>query len=383
MADGGAAAAPPKQEAFVMVPNEDVKKAVRAGRIDAAPGQAHAAELECAICSYPAFLFPVKTSPKECGHLFHRDCLCRWLKNKEGPARTCPTCRTVLPPGPAAYTRPDRQILAVLAAMQVECPQDCEQPRKRVRYDELADHINECAKTPCRCNQGRCMETLPRHEMEAQHIDNCPWALVPCEQCNLKVRRRGLRSHHEKHCDMRRYTCPGCKQKDLVWGSRQSHELKCTGGARLCDVAELRKEVRTLLEEKQRYIEGLGVLLGKPQEERLRLLPRHLLATALGVPMQVEMHSIEYPGAAGRYTLLPTCHEGGAAYANEEGWRLFKMGGPWWGLSRTPEEMMAPKGKYVVVMANQLPNQLSPVSDCGWCRHGAELAGTSVSAVSL
>eukprot|EP01062_Namystynia_karyoxenos_P033173 TRINITY_DN243_c0_g1_i13.p2 TRINITY_DN243_c0_g1~~TRINITY_DN243_c0_g1_i13.p2 ORF type:complete len:450 (+),score=147.42 TRINITY_DN243_c0_g1_i13:87-1352(+) len=219
---------------------ESVEEAI-AGRIQAAPGQEHAEHLECAVCWDTALECPVKAVP--CGHYFHEGCLRRWLNGKVGEAHSCPHCRKQLPAGDGAYTKVDYQVKAILDGTRVPCPQKCGEPQsKRMRFDGLAKHIRkECPLTPLVCTGADCGKVLPRKEMEGAHLTECEHVLVPCGQCEEKVKRAVLQGHKAGSCPRRPITCAHCKKQNLLYCDREKHELQCTGSVPMRVVAELRQ----------------------------------------------------------------------------------------------------------------------------------------------
>eukprot|EP01062_Namystynia_karyoxenos_P084517 TRINITY_DN9963_c0_g1_i1.p1 TRINITY_DN9963_c0_g1~~TRINITY_DN9963_c0_g1_i1.p1 ORF type:complete len:373 (+),score=120.91 TRINITY_DN9963_c0_g1_i1:90-1121(+) len=258
---------------------EGVKEAL-AGRIEPAPGQKHVEHLRCTVCKDPAFDSAVRTMP--CGHLFHKDCLERSLADKVGEARNCPDCRKELPAGEGAYMV-DRVSKSILDEVEVGCPQGCgEPPAKRVRFDALADHVQQhCPETALACSSRGCGKVLPRKDME-KHLSKCEHAMVFCEQCNQSIERGTLRNHKANFCTHRHFTCAYCKKKNLVYHSKQNHELKCSGQVPFSVVAAL--------------------------EARLRRLERKCLAIDLGVPEEIVVDSKEKPDCNGTYGLLPERH---------------------------------------------------------------------------
>eukprot|EP01062_Namystynia_karyoxenos_P046226 TRINITY_DN34545_c0_g1_i1.p2 TRINITY_DN34545_c0_g1~~TRINITY_DN34545_c0_g1_i1.p2 ORF type:complete len:195 (+),score=66.09 TRINITY_DN34545_c0_g1_i1:79-663(+) len=185
------------------------KKATEAmaGQVDAAPGQSHGSELICSICDTPAFASPVKTTT--CGHLFDKACLEQWLVNKDGDKRMCPVFRETLPPGAAAYGEADHIVKAILAGIEVQCPQGCEQPKaKRVRYDSLATHLRACPMTPTICDSDGCGVVLLQKDLDRA---------LACEQCKEQVKRSAMQEHRDSQCAIRLFQCSFCKEAGLVY----------------------------------------------------------------------------------------------------------------------------------------------------------------------
>eukprot|EP01062_Namystynia_karyoxenos_P083485 TRINITY_DN9604_c0_g3_i1.p1 TRINITY_DN9604_c0_g3~~TRINITY_DN9604_c0_g3_i1.p1 ORF type:complete len:455 (+),score=173.91 TRINITY_DN9604_c0_g3_i1:102-1367(+) len=252
--------------------DDHVQEAV-AGRLKAAPGQRHARHLECSICKNPAFDTPVRTNP--CGHMYHQECLERWLRGKLGNAHSCPDCRKRLPPGRSAFTPVDRVAKAILDDIDVECPQDCEAPApKRVRFDELGNHIrNVCPQTKLICSGEGCDVVLPRQQMTQTHLQKCEHVLVTCKQCKTGVKRGIHQVHKTDHCSHRRITCEYCKQGSIVFHKKEDHEMQCTGTVPVKQVAALRKANRELLERNVALQERLEVL---EEREAARVEPQIL-----------------------------------------------------------------------------------------------------------
>eukprot|EP01062_Namystynia_karyoxenos_P001411 TRINITY_DN10487_c0_g1_i7.p2 TRINITY_DN10487_c0_g1~~TRINITY_DN10487_c0_g1_i7.p2 ORF type:complete len:359 (+),score=138.94 TRINITY_DN10487_c0_g1_i7:102-1178(+) len=334
MAAGAAEAAAP---AFEPQPAARTREAL-AGKVPASAGQPLAGELECPICDNPAFECPVKT--KGCEHLFHKTCLERWLQGKTGNAHSCPVCRTVLPAGAAAIISPGREVLKLLRAIEVDCPQDCERPRKRMRYDMLQEHIDSCPQTLVRCNGVECAAVLPREEMERAHAPACSHVLVTCEECDTEVKRASLQVHLKEECERRRVTCDRCQTADVIWCDRAKHQLVCTGAANMCDVAELRQ-----------------MLVGLQDELRLTQL-----ALFLKVPLYVRVSSSEKPSSVGTYKLLPHTNCGAGVWGRGR-FRIFKDPDGDWCVTNCPEDIKEGKG---LLFNLSLRKEASPAGSKGW-----------------
>eukprot|EP01062_Namystynia_karyoxenos_P057697 TRINITY_DN4884_c0_g1_i1.p1 TRINITY_DN4884_c0_g1~~TRINITY_DN4884_c0_g1_i1.p1 ORF type:complete len:355 (+),score=67.86 TRINITY_DN4884_c0_g1_i1:101-1066(+) len=227
--------------------DEMVQDAV-AGRLQAAPGQRHARHFECAICKNPAFDTPVRTNP--CGHMYHQDCLERWLRGKQGDAHSCPTCRKTLPSGRDAFSQ-DHVVRAALGEVDVECPQECLAPAaKRFRFDDLGRHVRiECPMTKLSCSAEGCGEVLFRQQMAQSHLPKCEHVLVDCNQCNKKVKRGVLLGHQAGQC---RVQCAYCKE-EVLFRKKREHELQgCTGSVPVRAFAALREKAQRGATQKKR-----------------------------------------------------------------------------------------------------------------------------------
>eukprot|EP01062_Namystynia_karyoxenos_P044712 TRINITY_DN3298_c0_g1_i3.p1 TRINITY_DN3298_c0_g1~~TRINITY_DN3298_c0_g1_i3.p1 ORF type:complete len:398 (+),score=130.22 TRINITY_DN3298_c0_g1_i3:89-1195(+) len=308
-----------------------------AGRIEAAPGQEHAADLECSVCTAPAFRCPVKTVP--CGHMFHEGCLQDWLKDKAGAARLCPNCRKELPAG-EAYTEVDRPLKAVLDKLRVDCPQGCEPAPKRVRYDQLDAHFRECPETPVFCSSAGCDAVLPRKEMQGAHAAECPHALVPCEQCQEEVKRSALQNHMERDCLRRRFACGYCQREGIAQQDREAHELQCTGPVQMSAVAILRRTVAWKLHDQNDELQALrdeNKALQQQSKEQLQLLQTMLYR-------RIKVHSDERADCAGVYGLLPERRNGSYIWGTEDGRFLYKIESGSWIVALSRDDMQARRG---------------------------------------
>eukprot|EP01062_Namystynia_karyoxenos_P009468 TRINITY_DN13353_c1_g1_i1.p2 TRINITY_DN13353_c1_g1~~TRINITY_DN13353_c1_g1_i1.p2 ORF type:complete len:397 (+),score=123.14 TRINITY_DN13353_c1_g1_i1:76-1191(+) len=315
-----------------------------AGRIDAAEGQDFADELECSICTHPAFECPVETTP--CSHMFHRDCLEQWLADRVGDARCCPDCREELPPGADAYKEVDRRLKGVLNKTQVCCPQSCEPNPKRMRYDELSAHIALCPLTPLACGNADCGVVLPRREMEGDHAAACEHAIVACGQCGEQIKRSALQEHEAAQCTHRLVSCEYCQQADIVFCQKMNHELECPGHVPVRVLAELKTAQHVLQAahdiSKAAY-EAERDAARATQERADQLLG--VLGTLLDVPLRVRVHAALGNSLDGEYTILPEKENGCFAWGKPDGAFLFKTPRGAWSLAANRSEMERNKGR--------------------------------------
>eukprot|EP01062_Namystynia_karyoxenos_P000338 TRINITY_DN10103_c0_g2_i1.p1 TRINITY_DN10103_c0_g2~~TRINITY_DN10103_c0_g2_i1.p1 ORF type:complete len:399 (+),score=100.44 TRINITY_DN10103_c0_g2_i1:76-1197(+) len=337
--------------------DEGVTAAI-AGRIRPAPGQRHAEHLHCSVCDNSAFDTPVRTVP--CGHMFHKECLGRWLKDKVGAAHNCPDCRKELPPGDGAHTAIDHISKSILDEATVECPQDCgEPPAKRMRFDGLEAHIRkECPNTPLLCSSKGCARVLPRKEME-EHLTACEHAIVHCKQCKNGIKRGALPEHKAETCTHRRYTCVYCKKKNLVYHKKGVHELECTGSVPVSVFADLQARLWRL-ERKAQDADKLREQTVRALTEPGRKvdLQRTVLAQALGVPEGLVVKSEEHARGNGTYLLLPERHSGAAVWGKGI-YRIFKTPHQSW--------MVGSMGNATgFLLHRKLKRQPAPVASEGW-----------------
>eukprot|EP01062_Namystynia_karyoxenos_P079331 TRINITY_DN8343_c0_g1_i1.p1 TRINITY_DN8343_c0_g1~~TRINITY_DN8343_c0_g1_i1.p1 ORF type:complete len:400 (+),score=85.20 TRINITY_DN8343_c0_g1_i1:78-1277(+) len=343
--------------ASTMLLGKDAEDAL-AGKVEAAPEQDHAEDLLCPMCTRPAFFCPVKTVP--CGHLFHKCCLEDWLTGKAGPARRCPMCSTELPPG-NAHTNVDFSVRAILDRLKVTCPQGCQpepQP-KRMRYDQLAAHIQECPKTPMLCGSAGCGVVLPRREMEGTHAAQCEYARITCGLCIEEIKRGTLRSRTTDGAHAS-FTCSYCNTGDILVCKKESHELQCAGPVQMSVVAELRRQNRELketsrklqeqneeLQEKmtaellghREMLEHCTVSQGRTEAELqtqggqvLQLLQQNSEILGLVRSMlcpRVKVTSAESPKHDGEYTLVQEKENGHSAWRSANGCCIYRVGGSW------------------------------------------------------
>eukprot|EP01062_Namystynia_karyoxenos_P083487 TRINITY_DN9604_c0_g4_i1.p2 TRINITY_DN9604_c0_g4~~TRINITY_DN9604_c0_g4_i1.p2 ORF type:complete len:394 (+),score=87.56 TRINITY_DN9604_c0_g4_i1:87-1184(+) len=327
--------------------DDQMKEAV-AGRIRAAqvPGQTHTRHLECSICKNPAFDTPVRAYP--CGHMYHQECLERWLRTQSREAPSCPDCRQMLPPGRNAFTPVDRVVKAVLDEVDVECPQDCEAPAaKRMRFHELGDHIRKrCPETKLLCSGEGCAVVLPRHQMTTEHLPQCEHVLVTCAQCQTGVKRGRLQEHEAASCSHRRVTCEYCKQGSIIHHEKEDHEMSCTGPVAVRDIVMLRRQMA----EMQEVLAAQRAEIVELRRARERDLPAHLYLNA--PPL----------AATGQYVLLQERHNGAPMWGRD-GRRIFKTNAGHWGVHKESDGPRLNKG---YLRITSIPGTPAPVSDRGW-----------------
>ncbi len=199
--------------------------------------------LMCAICHAP-FVNPVRL---RCDHLFCRECLSTALENQPKEAQSCPSCRAVMEEG-SCLPMP-RVILRMLEDLKVKCPNQSSGCRDNVARGFVEHHVEKyceyeevdcplegcslkirrrygnrgCLHTTMHCHD--CSEAvmekdLERHQLEqcrgmmlcphcntermrcdlAQHVKECPEALLPCSAsaygCTHLSERTELEQHH-------------------------------------------------------------------------------------------------------------------------------------------------------------------------------------------
>eukprot|EP01062_Namystynia_karyoxenos_P009463 TRINITY_DN13353_c0_g2_i1.p1 TRINITY_DN13353_c0_g2~~TRINITY_DN13353_c0_g2_i1.p1 ORF type:complete len:382 (+),score=149.18 TRINITY_DN13353_c0_g2_i1:79-1224(+) len=345
-----------------------------AGRVAAAEGQDHAEDVECAVCSCPAFESPVQTVP--CAHLYHRACLDDWLKDKAAAARTCPSCRKKLPKD--AYKMADHVVKNILDKLNINCPQQCEGPNpKRMRYSELAAHItDQCPETPLLCSIG-CGAVLLRKEM-GDHNAKCEHALITCVHCQGQVQRYKLQAHNAEDCKGRLFTCVHCKQSGLLFAEKGAHELQCTGPVPMMELAKLRQQNEQLRQQNKELQQQnqQGVLkelqgMRKQQEAHQQSVAAFQARTDTTLRAVVQdaqrarmkMRSQERPGSNGEYVLRPIHFRGHCVWQKRKGLScVFKGAQGKWSVAKSLKSMMA-DGRF---MRSKGADTRDPVAATGW-----------------
>lgn len=74
----------------------------------------------------------------------------------------------------------------------------CEHCKNKTKSKELGDHHKNCKRYPISCPNRDCKEKIPREETK-QHVDKCPYTMVPCVYeefgCTTKVMRKDSDDH--------------------------------------------------------------------------------------------------------------------------------------------------------------------------------------------
>eukprot|EP01062_Namystynia_karyoxenos_P009466 TRINITY_DN13353_c0_g2_i6.p2 TRINITY_DN13353_c0_g2~~TRINITY_DN13353_c0_g2_i6.p2 ORF type:complete len:379 (+),score=111.17 TRINITY_DN13353_c0_g2_i6:79-1215(+) len=360
-----------------------------AGRVAAAEGQDHAEDVECAVCSCPAFESPVQTVP--CAHLYHKTCLDDWLKDKAGAARTCPSCRKELPGD--AYKEAAHFVKNILDKLNIYCPQKCRGPNpKRMRYGELAAHItDQCPETPLVCNIG-CGAVLLRKETE-YHNARCEHALITCALCKAQVQRGKLQAHNAEDCKGRLFTCAYCKQSKLLFAEKGAHELLCTGPVPMMELAKLRQQNEHLRQQNRELQQGvLKELQGmRKQQEEFQLSTvlfqkrTDMSLRAAGRGLQdgqcaiINVSSKERPDGDGKYVLQPMHLHGHCVWRDDDRF-IYKSSDGEWYVASSFESMISNKGFLVC----RDPNVTSPLAGAHWLawldREWRDAPGTKLAA---
>eukprot|EP01062_Namystynia_karyoxenos_P034691 TRINITY_DN2541_c0_g1_i3.p1 TRINITY_DN2541_c0_g1~~TRINITY_DN2541_c0_g1_i3.p1 ORF type:complete len:395 (+),score=121.97 TRINITY_DN2541_c0_g1_i3:73-1185(+) len=333
-----------------------------AGRIDAAPGQDHAKSIICAICDTPAFESTVKAAG--CGHLFDKGCLVEWLQGKDGDRRTCPVCRTVLPPGDAAYTEAEHFVREIIAGIKVDCPQDCAAPNpKRMRYEQLAGHIRACPLTPMLCGHTDCEEVVPQKDIKA-HSAQCEHRAVSCSLCSEKVKKGVMQEHKASECPRRRYECAYCQKKTLIYSNKEAHERNdCTGQVPIGWVADLRQQNRELKEEVQELRNGHAEEIKKVREGHVKEIKKVQQLLLASLCPRITVVSKERAWLSGEYTITPEQVNGCRVWARAPGYYVFKGTPGFWIVTSERGSMAKDAGNLSSAEKSDSPY---PVGVSGW-----------------
>eukprot|EP01062_Namystynia_karyoxenos_P023575 TRINITY_DN19125_c0_g1_i1.p1 TRINITY_DN19125_c0_g1~~TRINITY_DN19125_c0_g1_i1.p1 ORF type:complete len:424 (+),score=153.40 TRINITY_DN19125_c0_g1_i1:106-1272(+) len=364
MAAAAAAAAAPDPEPELRL--DEQAKAAIAGRCDASPGQPVSVEVECAICTGPAFKCPVVTTPVGCEHLYHKSCLQDWLRGKAGDSHCCPVCRTVLPPGDAACKVPCREVVNILRAVDVDCPQQCEQPRKRMRYDELETHIaKHCPQTPLACKNDGCRIVVERTKLP-DHEKKCQFAYIPCKHCSEKVKAGDILHHVKNECPQRRWNCDRCKKREpITFSERHNHMRQCSGAAKMSDIAELKAQINSMQKSKLDFLAKVNQVLDGPHVSagtQLKRVLGHLRDFAVVIPTRIRITSVEKEKCTREYTLLPERHNNASVWGYDS-WRIFRTPVGQWMVSDDPRDMITNIG---YIRIDNGKNSLTPLSTKNW-----------------
>ncbi|KAM9860617.1 TNF receptor-associated factor 6 [Aulostomus maculatus] len=88
-----------------------------------------------------------------------------------------------------------------------------------------------------RCPNAGCVE-----KMELRHLENhsaqCPFATVPCPQCQQSVRKSYLEKHKMAECKRRPVSCPDCVAS-FVYEEIELHEQLCPFASIKCQYCEM------------------------------------------------------------------------------------------------------------------------------------------------
>eukprot|EP01062_Namystynia_karyoxenos_P058132 TRINITY_DN4951_c0_g1_i1.p1 TRINITY_DN4951_c0_g1~~TRINITY_DN4951_c0_g1_i1.p1 ORF type:complete len:427 (+),score=160.31 TRINITY_DN4951_c0_g1_i1:96-1283(+) len=308
-------------------------KQVLAGHADPAEETAHLEHYLCALCLKHTLDNMTSTI---CDHIFHKDCLGEWLKEKD----FCPSgCGRTLPreSGFLRFKEVAPYVRNMMGSVRVQCPLPA--CGKSFPFEALRRHVtDECEKATFACEG--CGEVLPREQVGA-HVAACGSIEVDCKlQCGVKRTRAEMQGHAEGECAKREVRCRRCGAAHR-FSEAAAHEEKCTGSATMADVAGLLRQVELLRQTQQRQAALLGeqaAELGKQQaaqdwqkaeikmhlqenaqlrtrvaeaESSLRTVTR---ASALGVPPFLQLQCPERAWLGGKYTLQSEPHNGASVW---------------------------------------------------------------------
>eukprot|EP01062_Namystynia_karyoxenos_P057894 TRINITY_DN4909_c0_g1_i7.p1 TRINITY_DN4909_c0_g1~~TRINITY_DN4909_c0_g1_i7.p1 ORF type:complete len:244 (+),score=57.10 TRINITY_DN4909_c0_g1_i7:91-732(+) len=152
-----------------MQPLPDKVTDALAGHIEALGRPQELEEFVCHVCKDHAFGSPVSTTC-DAGHLFHEECIERWLQDKT----SCPVCRQELPT--EKFRAVQTFVRSTINRAEVQCPQRC---GATFPFDKLQHHIVAvCPNTDFACaNQGCGVYGSRLHITE--HTPSCPHTPAP------------------------------------------------------------------------------------------------------------------------------------------------------------------------------------------------------------
>ncbi|XP_034416034.1 TNF receptor-associated factor 6 [Cyclopterus lumpus] len=87
------------------------------------------------------------------------------------------------------------------------------------------------------CPNSDCDEKMELRQLE-NHLARCEFATVPCSQCQQSVRQSHLEEHKTVECQRRSMTCPDCVAH-FYYEERELHEQQCPFASVTCQYCEM------------------------------------------------------------------------------------------------------------------------------------------------
>ncbi|CAG5958714.1 unnamed protein product, partial [Menidia menidia] len=88
-----------------------------------------------------------------------------------------------------------------------------------------------------RCPNSGCADKMELRRLEI-HLANCQFATVPCPQCQQPVRKSGVETHTALECPRRPTSCPDCVTF-FAYEERELHEQQCPFANVKCQYCEM------------------------------------------------------------------------------------------------------------------------------------------------
>ncbi|XP_054625686.1 TNF receptor-associated factor 6 [Dunckerocampus dactyliophorus] len=88
-----------------------------------------------------------------------------------------------------------------------------------------------------RCPNAGCTDKMELRRLE-NHLAHCPFATMPCPQCQQSVRKTCIEEHKTIECPRRPMTCPDCVAS-FVYEEKELHEQLCPFANIKCQYCEL------------------------------------------------------------------------------------------------------------------------------------------------
>nr|AJW66354.1 TNF receptor-associated factor 6-like protein [Oplegnathus fasciatus] len=116
------------------------------------------------------------------------------------------------------------------------CPVDNEMLSEEQLFpDNFAKR--EILSLTVRCPNPGCAEKMELRHLES-HLALCPFTTVPCPQCQQSVRKSHLEEHTTVECQRRPVSCPDCVAC-FVYEERELHEQQCPFASVRCQYCEM------------------------------------------------------------------------------------------------------------------------------------------------
>lgn len=118
--------------------------------------------------------------------------------------------------------------------------QRCPVDNERLSEDQLfPDNFakREILSLTVRCPNSGCADKMELRHLE-NHLEQCQFATEPCPQCQQSVRKSHLEEHTTKECQRRPVSCPDCVAS-FVYEDRELHEQQCPFASVKCQYCEM------------------------------------------------------------------------------------------------------------------------------------------------